>query len=461
MTMRDIRTAVLVLSLLVAGGAAAQKETPPLPGTPRNFPALRIARFELTNGLDVRLVPYGQVPKVTIRLVVQTGNIDEGPGEVWLADLTSDLMQQGTATRAPEEIAEAMAMMGGALDVTVGANQTTLATDVFSEAAPEAIALLADVARNPRFPESELARLVADRTRQLSIARSSPSTLAGEKFVGALFPDSPYGRVLPTPEMLQSYSVAQIRGFHERNFGAARSCLYVAGQFDAAAVEQAVRSALGDWSRGPAPTRPDVVPVRRRVVYFLPRPGAVQSTLDIGLPVIDPSHADYLALTLTNALLGGSFASRITSNIREQKGYTYSPNSRVISQPGGSYWVQTADVTTKDTGASIREILREIDRLRREPPGDAELKGIQNYLAGTFVLRNSTRSGIASQLAFLDLYELGEEYLRTYVQRVYALTPADVQRIARTYIDPEKLAFVVVGDKAAVLDQIRAFGEVR
>ena len=121
---------------------------------------------------------------------------------------------------------------------------------------------------------------------------------------------------------------------------------------------------------------------------------------------------------------------------------------------------RSADVTTNVTGASIKEILFEIDRLRNEPPTADELRGIQNYLAGTFVLRNSSRAGIANQLAFLDLYGLSEDYLRNYVQSVYALTPADIQRMAKTYIDPAKLAIVVVGDRAKVAEQLKPYGYV-
>jgi predicted Zn-dependent peptidase len=234
----------------------------------------------------------------------------------------------------------------------------------------------------------------------------------------------------------------------------------VVGRFDAGAVESAIRASLGDWKDGVSAMKPRVAPVSKRAVYFIERPGAVQSTLNIGLPTIDAAHADYLALTVMNSLLGGSFDSRITSNIREQKGYTYSPFSAVSSRLGASSWSEVADVTTKDTGASIKEILGEIERLRNEPPSETELRGIQNYLAGTFVLRNSARAGIAAQLAFLDLYGLSEDYLRSYVQRVYALTPADIQRMARTYIDPAKLAFVVVGDRAVVMDQIKTYGDV-
>ena len=455
------RTILLSLAIaLFAFAATAQKQAPPAPGTPRNFAVPEIRRLDLPNGLKVRFVPYGAVPKATVRLVVQTGNVDESANEVWLADLTADLMEQGTTTRTAEQIAREAALMGGSLDVSVGVNQATFGADVFSESAPAAIGLIADVVRNPRFPESELARLKADRLRMLSIQRSQPQALAQERFASVLFPNHVYGRFFPTEPMLQGYTLDQVKGFYDRNFGAARSFVYVVGKFDAAAVEKAIRDAFGDWKAGNPPSKVTVSPVAKRAVHFIERPGAVQSTLYIGLPVIDPSHPEYLPLTVMNAILGGSFGSRITSNIREQKGYTYSPSGMVSARLGAATWVEVADVTTNVTGPAIKEILGEVERLRAEPPTAAEVTGIQNYLAGTFVLRNSSRTGIATQLAFLDLYGLSEDYLRTYEQRVYALTPADIQRLAKTYIDPAKLAIVVVGDPAIAREQIKPFGEI-
>jgi predicted Zn-dependent peptidase len=456
-----MRVKFAIALLLTATSLFAQeKQAPPAPGTPRNFSIPAIRRFDLPNGLKVRFVPYGEVPKATIRLVTQTGNVDEQPNEVWLADLAADMMQQGTATRSAEQIAQEVALMGGSVDVSVAMNLTTIGTDVFSESAAAAVALVADIARNPRFPAMELERLKADRLRTLSIQRSTPGSLAAEKFAAVLFPGSPYGQYFPTPEMLQGYTLDQVRAFHDRNFGAARSYVYVVGRFDEAAVEKAIRQNLGDWKTGQKTSRPAVTPQSRRAVYFIPRAGAVQSTLYIGLPVVDASKPEYLPLTVMNSLLGGSFGSRITSNIREQKGYTYSPRSTITSRLGAASWAEIADVTTNVTGASIKEIIGEIDRLRAEPPTETELRGIQNYLAGTFVLQNSARPGIANQLAFLDLYGLSEDFLRNYVQRVYALTPADIQRMAKTYIDPGKLAIVVVGDPAQVMEQVKPYGDI-
>ncbi|HEX2062203.1 MAG TPA: pitrilysin family protein, partial [Thermoanaerobaculia bacterium] len=383
--MRKLINIALFATVALATTAFAQKQTPPAPGTPRNFSIPEIRRFDLPNGLKVRFVSYGSVPKATVRLVTQTGNIDEQANEVWLADVTGSMMEQGTKTRSAQQIANEIALMGGSLDIGVGMNQTTIGTDVFSESAEEAVALIADVARNPLFPEGDLTRIKADLARQLSIQRSQPGQLAAEKFSQVLFGNHPYGRYFPTEAMLQSYTLDQVRSFHDRNFGAARSFLYVVGRFDANAVERAIRQSLGDWKAGAAPTAVNLTPAARRGIYLIDRPGAVQSTLYIGLPTIHAANPEYLPLTVMNALLGGSFGSRITSNIREAKGYTYSPGSTVTTRLGAASWAEVADVTTNVTGASIKEILFEINRLRNEPPTAEELRGIQNYLAGTFV----------------------------------------------------------------------------
>src|SRR6185312_5145927 len=152
-----------------------------------------------------------------------------------------------------------------------------------------------------------------------------------------------------------------------------------------------------------------------------------------------------------------SFGSRITSNIREQKGYTYSPFSQLSARYRDAYWVQVADVTAQYTGASIKEILYEIDRLQKEPPSAQELQGIKNYLAGAFVLRNSNRGGLISQLEYVDLHKLGDKYLDTYVQKIYEVSAPQVQEMAQKYINDQKLTMVVVGDKQKISDQLTSY----
>ncbi|HEX3580595.1 MAG TPA: pitrilysin family protein [Thermoanaerobaculia bacterium] len=469
--------AALLAVLLTEGAAFAQtqtettktttttvtttmKELPPVAGPAKPFTLPAVKKFDLPNGLAIRLVQYGSVPKTTVRLAIQTGNADEGPNETWLADLTGEMLQQGTSSQSAEQIAREMASMGDDLNVNTGVNMVTLGADVFSESAPRFIGLLADVVEHPLFPDGELARIKQDAVRRLAIQHAQPQPLAAEKFYGALFPNSVYGRYFPTQAMLEGYTLDQVKSFYDRNYGAARARLYVVGRFDPAAIETAIHASFESWRRGNPPSVPQVAPVAKRTVYLVDRPGAVQTTLYIGLPSIESTNPDYTSYLVMDALLGGTFGSRITSNIREQKGYTYSPTSQIGSRLGAGSWVEVADVTTKDTGASIHEILGEIDRIRNTEATPDELLAIQRNEAGIFVLRNSARSAIASQLAFVDLHGLGEDYLRNYVQRIYAVTPAGVQHAAQQFIDPSKITIVAVGDKKAILDQLKTYGDV-
>ena len=463
-------TIALTLLLPAAAGAAqvpapaaapAAKATPPPPGAPRGFQLPAPTRFTLPNGMKATLVQWGNTPKVTVELAISAGNAHETAEQVWLADLVADLMREGTATRSGTRISEEAARMGGSLEIAVGADTTEIATDVLSEFGPEAVALVADVARNPKFPESELARLKADRLRQLSIAKSTPQQLALEKFRAVLYAGHAYGRLFPSESALSGYTLSQVRDFYAKNFGAARAHVYVVGRFAPAEMEKAIRGAFSGWAAGPAPVATPPRAKSVRGVHLVDRPDAVQSTLIVGVPVIDPSQPDYVPLVVTNTLLGGYFSSRMTSNLREDKGYTYSPFSQLSSRQRDTYWAQNADVTTAVTGPSLKEIFFEIDRLQAEPPTAEELQAVKNYAAGTFVLQNSTRGGIINQLQFVELHGLPGTYLRDYVSRVNAVTPAVVRQMAQKYIADDKAIIVLVGARKVIEEQVRAFGTIK
>jgi predicted Zn-dependent peptidase len=459
---------LLTLCLLVFGLTAAfaqtapdqPKQKPPIGGPPKPFILPKKETFSLKNGIQVTLVPYGTVPKVAVTAVLRSGNINETEKQVWLADLTGDMLKEGTTTRGAAQIAEEAARMGGQVDVNAGVDTTNVSGDVLSEFGPQLVALLADVMEHPVFPEAEMQRLKNNMLRQLTVSKSQPGPIANELFLKLLYPNHPYGRLFPTEEMINGYTIDDVRKFYSDNYGAARTRIYVAGKFDSAAMKKAISQAFESWEPGKPAINNIPRPVTAREIHLVDRPNTPQATVYIGLPVIDPSNPDYIAFLVTNSLLGGSFASRITSNIREQKGYTYSPSSQYATRYRDAYWVEVADVTTAVTGPSIKEIFYEIDRLRKEPPTEDELQGIKNYLAGIKVLQISSRQGVIGQLAFVDLHGLPENYLSTYVQKVMAVTPADVQRIMTQYLQSDKMTVVVVGDKSKVAEQLGPFGKV-
>ncbi|MCX6134405.1 MAG: pitrilysin family protein [Ignavibacteriales bacterium] len=452
----------IILSLCAAlyvltGAVVAQKQVPPEGGKPKDFTLPQKHQFKLPNGMEVTLVPFGAIPKVSVSLVVRSGNLNEGENEVSLADIAGDLMKEGTKSRSADQVDQEAAAMGGNVNIAVGPDLSTISGDVLSEFGPQLVRLMGDIVRNSLFPESELARIKKDAVRQLSVSKAQPQSLALEEFRRMMYPGHPYGRVFPTQEMIETFTIDDVRRFYKENFGAQRTSIYIAGKFDRQAMEAAVLQTFEGWEKGPAVYTNIPKPVTKKSFGLVERPGAPQSTIYVGLPVVNPFDKDYVKMMVTNSLLGGSFASRITSNIREKKGYTYSPTSQVSSRYRDAYWVEIADVGTDVTGAALKEILGEVKRLGSEPPPEDELKGIQNYIGGTFVLQNSTRQGIIGQLTNLSLHGLPDSYLTNYVKNVFAVTPADVQQITQKYIRPDDMTLVIVGDKKKVEVQIKDY----
>ena len=455
---RTSRAALLLLIVVAASPLAAQqKETPPAPGTPKDFRVPPRRTIELPNGMKLTLVPWGRVPKAALELEVRTGVIDEGPGDVSLSQVATDMLLEGTATRSPQDISRQAAAMGGALSANGGAEVVSVGGEVLSEHAPAFAALIADVIRNPRFADADFKRIVDKHARDNAIALSQPGTLAQKKFREITYGSHPFARTYPDERVLRAFTVARAREFHARNVGARRAHLYVSGVFDARAVERAVRDAFDDWPAGAAPTENPPTPVAKRQLELVDRAGSVQSSIWMGLPVADPGSPDWVKMNVTDALLGGAFGSRITSNIREDKGYTYSPFSFLWTRKHSSLWVEVADVTTNVTGASLTEIFREMTRLRTEAAPAAELTGIKNNLAGIFTIQNSSRTGLIGQLEFVDLHGLGDDYITGYVRAVLAVTPEDVRATAQAHLDPAKVSIAIVGDRKLVEPQLGQF----
>jgi zinc protease len=453
--MKKITLFILILSaILSVHVASAQKETPPPGGVAKDFKLSEKKKGKLPNGLHTTMVQYGDLPKVTINLTISTGTIHENASETGLATLTGEMIKQGSIKMDFKTLSKKVAAMGGTVNVGVGKEEVSINGSVLSEFAPDFIAAIADLIMNPAFPAAELERLKDNLKRDLAVDMTVPQSIAEDKFRKTLFKDHPYGRYFSSAEKINSFTLKNVKDFYGKNFGAKRAALYVVGKYNAAVVNAAISKAFGSWKPGPDIYTPPVQPTVKQDTLIIDRKDAPQTTLLIGLPVLQPKDKDYVGMYVTDALLGGSFGSRITSNIRENKGYTYSPFSSVLNRRGVSVWSESADVTSEHTIDALNEIEKEINRLRDEPPSAEELKGIQNYLAGIFVLQNSTPGGIIGQLQFLDKHGLPDSYLENFVKNIHSVTPEQVSAITKKYLDYKKMLIVMVGDESAIKKQI-------
>src|SRR3984893_15146432 len=233
--------------------APSQKQTPPAGGAPRPFNVPAHESDTLPNGMRGTLVAYGNIPRVAVSLAVRAGNLNEPQDVLGVADITGELLKEGTKTLSAQALAEAAALMGSSLSVTVGADETAIDVDVLSEYGGRAVSRVSDVAMHPLLPQSELERLKANLLRQVLVAKSRPSQIALARFRKLLYGDHPYGEILPTEASLKKITIEDARKFYATNYGAERAHLYVAGKFDVAEVKKAIAAGFSDWSKGSAP----------------------------------------------------------------------------------------------------------------------------------------------------------------------------------------------------------------
>ena len=450
-----------LLAFAAVTPALAQDFPPPPPvGEPKPFKLPATETFTLPNGMAVTLVPYGIAPKTVVSLRVRAGNATEGEA-TWLADLTGAMMKEGAAGRSAGQLATAAADMGGDLGVGAGQQTTQITMNVLSEYAPQAIALIGDVAIRPDLPASELARVKANLGRQLSVALSQPGTLADIALARTIYgPNHPYGRVVPSEAQLGGYTIDQVKAFHRGQFGAKRAHLYIAGKFDAAAVKAAIARTFTGWAAGPEPLTLAAPHQSGPRVILIDRPDAPQTTLRLSFDAATAGSAADIPQRVTNSLLGGAFSSRITTNIRETKGYTYSPGSGVAFNPDEALWTFEADVTTNVTGAALTEVFKEIRRMQTEPAPIEESKGIRTYMAGLFAISNSTSPSLVNTLATRDLLGLPADWTDRYVPAVLAVEPAAMLVSAKASYPLEKLTLIAVGDLKTVEPQLKTLPEL-
>src|SRR5215203_2396515 len=292
----------VVLSASFALNIFAQKETAPVGGQPKAFVFPAVETYTLKNGMKVSLVPYGSVPKVAIQAFVRTGSLNEKAGQRWISDVVAALLKEGTPTRDAEAIARETAEMGGSIFTGAQTDKTVIGGEVLSEFDVRFLTLMADVMLNPKFAPDDLETIRANKFRELSNAKLQPGNIAAEKFRQVIYPNHPYGEIFASEATLKSYKLEDVKSYYNENYGAARTHLYVVGQFDGAKVKQTIEKLFGGWKKGPDAIRSVPKIEAKRSMTIIDRPGAPQSTIYRGMPATSGADEDCVLFTVTNTI---------------------------------------------------------------------------------------------------------------------------------------------------------------
>jgi zinc protease len=460
-----------LIALLVVGGSVAacvsleaqapDRSAPPAIGPPPDLDLPAIVERRLSNGLPVWVVSMHEVPVVQVSVVLRIGSSEDPPARFGLASLTAAMLDEGAGTRDALEIADAIEYLGASLVTGSSYDASTIRLGVPVARLAQALPVMADVVQRPTFPEAELERLRRERLTRLLQARDDPGSIASAGFPRVLYgSEHRYGTgEIGTAATIERLTADDLRAFYRERYRPERAVVLVVGDITADAALALLEPAFGGWSdAGAAPARATLPaaaqPVARRV-YLVDRPGAAQSEIRIGGIGAARASEDFFAIQVLNTVLGGSFTSRLNQNLREKHGYAYGAGSAFALRRFPGPFVASAAVQTDRTAEALTEFFRELDAIRQRVPPD-ELEKARNYLALGMPADFETTGQLIARLQELAVFELPRDYFDEYVDRLQAVTAADVERVARRYIRPDRFVVVVVGDRATIEPRIRA-----
>jgi len=460
-------TGRVVLALWLAIGTtllaqqAPDRSHPPQPGPPPalNLPAIQ--KLQLANGLPVWIVEQHKVPVVQVNLLVLSGTAEDPAGKFGAANLTAAMLTDGAGSRSSLEIADAVDYLGADLGAGSGIDSSGVRLHVPVARLADALPIMADVAERPTFPKDELERLRQERLTSILQARDDPPTIASITFSRVLFgPTHRYGTpMFGTAEAVKAMTTDDLRAFYTSAYRPDNATLLVVGDVARAAVVPLLEKSFGSWKPQAATkssqTLPRVDQPAMRQIYLVDKPDAPQSQIRIGWIGVPRSTPDYFPIQVMNTILGGSFSSRLNMNLREEHGYTYGAGSSFDMRASAGLFVASAGVQTDKTADALKEFFKELGNIRQAVPAE-ELARAKNYVALRYPSAFETTGDVSRRLEDAIVYHLPDDYFSKYVQNIQAVTAADVQRAAQKYVQPDRFAVVVVGDRSKIEAPIRA-----
>ena len=436
--------------------AATQPPTLAAP-TPLRLPAM-VERI-LPNGLRLVIVEQRELPVVDAQLVVRSGSEADPAGKAGLATLTANMLDEGAGTRDALALAEEIGYLAIRLGTFAGLEQSTLTLHSTRTTLDSAMALLADVALRPTFPEKEFARLKSERLTALLQEQDRGPAMADRAFAALVYGEAhPYGRSSAgARETVEPITLDDVKQFWRRWYRPNNATLVLVGDLSVAEAVALASRAFGAWERAPLPT---IAYGKARTpaataIHIVDKPKAAQSSFRLGAIGVARNTADYYPLMVMNTALGGSFTSRLNNTLREVKGYTYGAGSSFAMRRAAGPFTARAEVVSAKTDSALIEFMKELTGMRRPMPA-GELEKVKRYLRLGYADGFESTSDIAAQVAGLVPTGLPLSTLGAFDAGVARVTAADVQRVAARYLDPAKLTIVIAGDRATIEAPLKA-----
>lgn len=439
------------------------RSSPPPLGPAPTLTLPPVQRRTLANGLEVRIVEQHEVPLVQVNLLVRAGSASDPRGKYGLASLTADMLDEGAGTRDALELADAIEFLGAQLVTSSSWDYSAVRLSVPVSRLGEALPLLADVVQRPTFPERELERLRKERLTSLLQARDDPAALGQIAFPRIVFGEehrygTPAGGLAPD---LKAIARSDLQNFHTSYYRPEHSTLIVVGDITPDGVMPLLETMFGAWipeGTGVTPTPlPAAAQLTERRIYIVDKPGAAQSQIAIGWVGVPRTTPDYPVIQVLNTILGGSFTSRLNTNLRETHGYTYGASSGFEERVSPGAFVARAGVQTDKTAEALREFFNEFTGILEPAPRD-EIEKARNYIVLGFPSEFETTSDLARKIEEQVVFGLADEYFTSYLRLVAQVTGEGVEEAADKYIQPDKFAVVIVGDRKAIEAPVRALG---
>ena len=437
----------------------------PAPKADPSFSLPQIQRRKLSNGLEVLIVEQHEVPVVNMNLVVKTGSAADPQDRAGLSNLTAALIDEGTTTRSSLDISNQLAAIGARLRTDSDVDSSNLNLLTLSKHLDRALEIYSDVVANPAFPDNELELQRKTRLGSLMQRRDDANSIAGVVYASLLYGrNHPYGHPsIGDEQSVRGITSADIKHFYETYYRPNNAALIVAGDVKPQTLIPKLERAFANWKRGDVPNISFEMPPSREkaALYIVDKPGAAQSVLMIGQVGLPRSTPDYFPLLVMNTMLGGQFTSRVNMNLREDKGYTYGARTAFDYRRGAGPFVATAGVQTAVTKESVYEFMKELRGIRGERPiTAAELEFSKQAIIRGFPRTFETPEQMANRLSDIVLYNLPDDYFNNYIARVRAVKLEDVNRVANRYLDPSRMAILVVGDRKVIEPGLRSLTDV-